>query len=151
MPGEERFFVSDHVGIPSPRPGSLFARAKSNQKHAQEGDTFDCVPLLRTTPRNDIFKGAPPPRQRGYPPSRLEGLAAPQRHGTAPPRRGVLRGLPPPIPPETSVGAKTIPLQKATRPWGENQIDQDENRLSCGQRNDGAAPLDESIPLTANL
>ena len=31
---------------------------------------------------------------------------------------------------------------------GENQIGPDENRLPCGHRNDGAAPLDESIPLT---
>ena len=31
---------------------------------------------------------------------------------------------------------------------GENQIDYDESRLPCGYRNVGAAPLDESIPLT---
>ena len=71
MVGDEKLFVPKLVGPPAPRPGSLFARAKSNQKHAQEGDTFDCVPLLRTTPRTDIFKGASPPRQRGYPPCNL--------------------------------------------------------------------------------
>ena len=46
-------------GLPGPDPGLLFPRGKSRQKHAQEGDTFDCVPLLRTTPRNDT-KGARP-------------------------------------------------------------------------------------------
>ena len=90
-------FVSILVGLPAPRPGLLFARAKSNQKHAQEGDTFDCVPLLRTTPRNDIFKGAPPPRQRGYPPSRLEG-------GLHPKEREI-SGATAPHPPQISVGA----------------------------------------------
>ena len=50
-----------------------------------------------------------------------------------------------------STGGVSLPLQKATRPVGENQIVLDENRLPCGYRNVGAAPLDESIPLTANL
>ena len=55
----------------APDPGLLSPRRESNQRDAQEGDTFDCVPLLRITPRTDIFKGASPPRQRGYPPAGL--------------------------------------------------------------------------------
>ena len=85
-------------GVPPPDPGLLSPRRESNQRDAQEGDTFDCVPLLRTTPRNDIFKGAPPPRQRGYPPVQPCCLVAPQRHGTAPPRRRVSWGRSPPFP-----------------------------------------------------
>ena len=50
-----------------------------------------------------------------------------------------------------STGGVSLPLQKSTRPVGENQIVLDESRLSCDHRNVGAAPLDESIPLTANL
>ena len=133
-------FSSKLVGIPSPRPGLLFARAKSNQKHAQEGDTFDCVPLLRTTPRNDIFKGAPPPRQRGYPPSRLEGWL--HTNDLAPRRCGAgMAGVTTPHSPRVFRGGENLPLQKATRPVGENQIDHDESRLPCGSRNVRAEPL----------
>ena len=49
--------------------------------------------------------------------------------------------MPPPIPPEIFVGVEKSPLQKATRPVGENQIVLDESRLPCGYRNDGATPL----------
>ena len=47
-----------------------------------------------------------------------------------------------------STGGVSLPLQKATRPVGENQIVLDESRLPCGYRNVSAAPLDESTPLT---
>src|SRR5699024_7342230 len=55
----ERDALDSFLGAPPPGPGLLFPRRKSRQKGAQEGDTFDCVPLLGTTPRNDT-KGACP-------------------------------------------------------------------------------------------
>ncbi len=82
-----------------------------------------------------------PPLARGATPQQAWKCAASQGDRSAPPRRGGFRGLPPPIPPQPSEGAKNIPLQKATRPWGENQIVYDENRLPCGHRNGESAPL----------
>ena len=67
---------------------------------------------------------------------------APRRYGA-----GFFGGYRPPFPLRFPWG-RNLPLQKATRPVGENQIALDESRLPCGYRNVGAAPLDESIPLT---
>src|SRR5699024_8919547 len=47
-------------GASPPDPDLLFPRGKSRQKHTQEGDTFDCVPLLGTSPRNDTKGGIRP-------------------------------------------------------------------------------------------
>ena len=58
--GKKHVSFRNLMGLSAPHHELLFARAKSNQKHAQEGDTFDCVPLLRTTPRNDTKGGARP-------------------------------------------------------------------------------------------
>ena len=132
-------------GVPPPDPGLLSPRRESNQRGAKEGDTFDCVPLLRTTPRTDIFKGASPPRQRGYPPCRLDAWLhlndmAPRRRGA-----GFFGGC---RPPRAFRGAKTYLYKKTLALGAKIKIDQAENRLPCGHRNVGAAPLDESIPLT---
>ena len=140
--------------------------------------------FLTLRPRNDIFKGASPPRQRGYPPCELDTQLhtkeiAPRRRGAgfcggyhpqfprdhAGVRKTVAalalplgelspqvteRGLQPIRPLRRplrrlrrhlsqrerqamrSTGGVSLPLQKATRPVGENQIVMDENRLPCG-------------------
>ena len=59
--GEKHISFRNFSGASPPYPGLLFVRTKSNQKAAQEGDTFDCVPLLGTTPRNDTKGDACPP------------------------------------------------------------------------------------------
>ena len=48
-------------GASPPDPDLLFPRGKSRQKHTQEGDTFDCVPLLGTSPPPTTQRGASAP------------------------------------------------------------------------------------------
>ena len=51
-----------------------------------------------------------------YPPCNLVAQFLPKEMGTAPLRRGVFRGLPPPIPPEISEGASYL-YKKPLAPW----------------------------------
>ena len=74
-------FCSQSPGPPRPRPESLFARAKSNQKHAQGRDPFDGVPPLCTPP---------PRRHKG---GRLPSFGFPRRSCTRPGQRGKLPGV----------------------------------------------------------
>src|SRR5699024_903397 len=57
---EQVLFYSMAPGPPRPRPRLLFARAKSNQKHASGSDTFDGVPPLCTPPPRRHKGGSPP-------------------------------------------------------------------------------------------
>ncbi len=77
-----------------------------------------CPPLLKHPPQRPQGGACP---LFGLSPQAL-GVVLPQWHCSAPPRRGVCGGYRPPFPPRLPRG-HNLPLQKATRPVGENQID----------------------------